>query len=284
MIRAKSNVEVFALARKEVQTYALSIGGGFVGVGASVSVWTIGTQAVASYNTAEGGPDRGVFSASTATSSTAYYRKGDVVTVGTKRYAAKVDHASDGGVTGHSAAPNLNPYDWQGESGALNGPDRGAWSGSTDYFIGDEVTFGGQRYAAKVDLPSGDPTDGNPDPDVYDNSEWQPANQSVSGADGVASGDGSNGYKSVLGGTTSSAPSSTPWVSGTTYNQGDVVSFGGKNYRARRDTVDTATAPNANFADWWLLSGGETATNSRISSGLTAPNSTLAGSGPGRPW
>src|SRR5207249_2730750 len=40
-VRAASDVEVNAVSRKEVQSYALSIGGGAVGVAASVSVWTV---------------------------------------------------------------------------------------------------------------------------------------------------------------------------------------------------------------------------------------------------
>ena len=44
-VRASGDVEVSALSRKDVKTFALSIGGGFVGVAGSVSVWTIGTQA-----------------------------------------------------------------------------------------------------------------------------------------------------------------------------------------------------------------------------------------------
>src|SRR5205807_589558 len=159
------------LSRKEVQTYAISIGGGFVGIGASLSIWTIGTQAVTSHNSGAGGPDRGTFSARTAPDATNSYHKRDVATFRAKQYTVQI------------------------------------------------------------------------------------ANQSVSGADGVASGDGSNGYKSAFNGTTSSAPSTTPWVSGTSYNQGDVVTFNGKKFRERQPTTaNLVLDPEHNFTDWWQLS------------------------------
>ena len=42
------------LSRKEVQTYALSVAGGFVGVAISVSVWSVGTKANSNYQDADG--------------------------------------------------------------------------------------------------------------------------------------------------------------------------------------------------------------------------------------
>jgi len=44
-VHAVKDVEVNGLSRKEVQTYALSAAGGFVGVAISVSVWSVGTKA-----------------------------------------------------------------------------------------------------------------------------------------------------------------------------------------------------------------------------------------------
>jgi hypothetical protein len=84
MVNAAANVDVNALSLKSVSTYAVSIGGGFVGVAGSVSVWTIGTQSTTTYHDAPAGPHRGPWSAATAGSSDpdVYYKKGDVVTFG----------------------------------------------------------------------------------------------------------------------------------------------------------------------------------------------------------
>ncbi|MFL5756907.1 MAG: hypothetical protein ACJ77N_11475, partial [Chloroflexota bacterium] len=43
-VSANGDVEVNALSRKQVQTYALSLGVGFVGVAGSVSVWSVGSE------------------------------------------------------------------------------------------------------------------------------------------------------------------------------------------------------------------------------------------------
>ena len=173
-VRAAANVEVYSLSRKQVATYALSLGAGAVGVAVSVSVWTIGTQPVTTYHSADGGRDRETFSAATAAHADNFYRKGDVVTHLGKRYAAKVDHASNNG--GDDDAPNDNPADWQAESEALAGnnsvsgadgvasgngngyksvfggttsaPPADTWSAATPYASGDTVYYGGVKYVA----------------------------------------------------------------------------------------------------------------------------------------
>ena len=48
-VHAKADVEVNGLSRKEVQTYALSAAGGFVGVAIAVSVWSVGTKTNSNY-------------------------------------------------------------------------------------------------------------------------------------------------------------------------------------------------------------------------------------------
>jgi hypothetical protein len=87
-VHAKKDVEVFGLSRKEVQTYALSIAGGFVGVAIAVSVWSVGTQANSDYQDSGGaGPDKGTWAANVE------YHAGDVVTdsFDNKRYTARCD-------------------------------------------------------------------------------------------------------------------------------------------------------------------------------------------------
>ena len=120
--------------------------------------------------------------AATATDPNAYYRKGDVVTFNLKKYAAKVDHASDGAVVGaHFGNPDVNTLDWQGESegregtddsvnGAdsvaagggngyqsvftgttASGPSQDAWNIATPYAVGDAVSWSGYKYVAQLD-------------------------------------------------------------------------------------------------------------------------------------
>ena len=112
-VSAAGDVEVNALAYKHITTYALAIGGGFVGVSAAVSVWIVGTETVSTYNQDAAGPDKGNWSGS------ADYNKGDVVTGSDgKRYAAKVDHPSGDPVSGST--------DWSGDKDAFTatgGPD-----------------------------------------------------------------------------------------------------------------------------------------------------------------
>ena len=84
----EEDVEVYGLSRKEVQTYALSAAGGFVGVAIAVSVWSVGTQANSNYqDTGGAGPDKGTWAANVE------YHAGDVVTdsFDNKRYMARCD-------------------------------------------------------------------------------------------------------------------------------------------------------------------------------------------------
>ncbi|HET7465666.1 MAG TPA: hypothetical protein VFL29_03300, partial [Candidatus Dormibacteraeota bacterium] len=82
-IWAKNTVQVNALSIKHVQTYAVSIGGGFVGVAGAVSVWSVGTSPNASYSDDAGGPDRGTWD------NTVSYTSGDHVTFNSDSYVAR---------------------------------------------------------------------------------------------------------------------------------------------------------------------------------------------------
>ena len=185
---AGGDVEVNGVSRKEVQTYALSIGAGAVGVAASVSVWTVGTKSSGAYHDSGGGPDRGNWSSTVANDpdSADYYHKGDVVTWAVsdggdgKRYAAKLEHPL--GNPGNSAQ-------WQGESDAYQGnedsitgaddvaggggggytsafagttssaPAPVGWSNGATYDAGDVVTYndgsGTHKYQALIDITGG---------------------------------------------------------------------------------------------------------------------------------
>src|SRR5437773_6340295 len=157
-VSAAANVDVNALSRKDVSTYAVSIGGGFVGVAGSVSVWTVGTQATTTYHDAPAGPDRGTWSNTTATSTDpdVYYHKGDVVQYGSpaKTYAAKKDQP---------LTVPTNTTDWEPETNALapapsshDGRFKGTWTEGTSYALGDFVRHpsNGLHYKATAAGPS----------------------------------------------------------------------------------------------------------------------------------
>ncbi|MGZ4129286.1 MAG: hypothetical protein ACXVPR_00475, partial [Actinomycetota bacterium] len=313
IVNAAGDVGVFGLSTKNVQTYALSIGGGFVGVAGSVSVWTIGTDPVTSYNDAAGGPDKGVWS------SGAHYNKGDVVTFGGKKYAARVDNPS--------GDPVADPSEWDGGTNALaSTTDKGTWTNGTDYAKGDVVQdpMDSKYYGATVDHPN---TSMNPSTNL---GQWQiaagPGQSAQGSADAAASGNdesGGPGYKSILGGASASSSGPAPaWASGS-YSRDDKVGFGGDTYTARRDItstgawsnsttyhlgqivtfdgkdwaaqVDSPTVgadpetnsaqwqlddPGHDRADWQLNSASDAKTNSRVASALSSPTTTLTSAAP----
>ncbi|HEY3921306.1 MAG TPA: carbohydrate-binding protein, partial [Gaiellaceae bacterium] len=140
-VRALGNAEVNALSEKNVQTYALSVGGGFVGGAAAVSVWSVGTEANSTYNEAAGGINRGTFDASNETSSNEsdHYHKGDVVTdtksgcgsCSAQTFAAKVDDPTTAPQF-DSNGNGVDSSDWQASSDALAGSGGSSAQGSAD--------------------------------------------------------------------------------------------------------------------------------------------------------
>src|SRR5439155_14211294 len=180
-VRANDDVSVFALSRKDMQTYALSIGGGFVGVAASVSVWSVGRNATTTYQD-DGGGAKGAWNSGTK------YGQGDVVTFGAQKYHATAT-TNDARL---AQDPTVNTSDWAvvetqqpltssngsattdadavasggdascgdpscsdsgpGYKSGLEGAsvrDQGAWSSGATYRQGDVVTFGGQKYVGR---------------------------------------------------------------------------------------------------------------------------------------
>ena len=121
IVDAANNVNVNALAIKNVQTYAISIGAGFVGAAGSVSVWSIGTQPTSNYT--DGSMNRGNWSAGTD------YKKGDIVTASDgKQYSAGSDlpHPSP------NPANGANPSQWEASQNSLqtSGGNAGDSAGS----------------------------------------------------------------------------------------------------------------------------------------------------------
>ncbi|WP_367889442.1 hypothetical protein [Humibacter ginsenosidimutans] len=107
-VYAAHDLTLNALAAKSIRSYALSVGAGVVGIAASVSVWTVGTDPTSSYNAGANGVDKGTWS------STGSYLTGDVVTGSDgQRYGALIDH------------PTLNPVadtshsQWEAAADAL---------------------------------------------------------------------------------------------------------------------------------------------------------------------
>src|SRR4029077_14698733 len=62
-VNAGTTVDVNALAIKHVTTYAVAIGGGFVGVAGAVSVWSLGTGGASSYDDGQGDTGNGMTTA-----------------------------------------------------------------------------------------------------------------------------------------------------------------------------------------------------------------------------
>ena len=277
-VRAALDVEVNSVSRKDVQTYALSIGGGAVGVAASVSVWTVGTKTTSTYHDSDGGPDRGTWSSATATSadSNVYYHKGDVVTYNGARYSAKQDQplgAPDAGVstTVNGAGQNVG-------SGSLTVASTAGFASSgtfTGVGIDGTCTYTSTNATQFLGVShcSGTPADAASI--IF--SEWQGASDALQGNSGSvgaadsAAGGGGGGYTSVFTGTTAAAP--TPWAPGP-YNKGAIVTDLGHTYHANNNIVDTATHPQQNTAEW-TNADSESAVNTRISNASAGPQSSI---------
>src|SRR5204862_1834007 len=102
-VRALKDVDVFALSRKNVQTYAVSVGGGFVGVAVAITVWSVGTTATTEYeDDGGGGTDKGAWISGTK------YGKGDLVHFGGKKYYA----TAETNAARVSQDPTATPLDW----------------------------------------------------------------------------------------------------------------------------------------------------------------------------
>src|SRR5207248_11178442 len=258
-VYAKNDVDVFALSRKDVQTYALSIGGGFVGVAGSVTDWSIGEQSTTSYQDDGGGQTKGDWSSGTQ------YGKGDVVTFGGQKYSAAQTTADT------STDPSANHTDWthvetkhplqssggnatsdsdsvaKGDGGykdGLNGAsvrDAGTWTSGTIYKQGEVVAFGGHKYVGRETTNGSRKTQ---DPTV-NTGDWQLYNSSAS-AD-KTNDRMSSGLANAMTGIGGAAPTSGPTASatgglrplslGTTATVNGAIRAGGSaNVRAMDDT------------------------------------------------
>ena len=268
-VTAGGNVEVYAVTKKDVSTFAVSAAGGFVGVAAAVSVWTIGTTATGGYHAADGGDDRGAWDSGTS------YRKGDVVSYNGKRYSAKVDNT----LTGAGNNPEANPTQWLGAQSALG---RGDYSGSAVYNKGDEVHLAGRYYTATEDGVQGIDPFADTSSYTADGSYWKRGGSLGSATQGgEAAQGGSGGYKdNTLTGSTASAAAPDPWNNATSYDEGERVSFGGRTFAARHNVASGGSDPTVASTDWREISGAETKTNDRLAGHLGGVSGTISGAAP----
>ncbi|TAM91272.1 MAG: hypothetical protein EPN43_04655, partial [Jatrophihabitans sp.] len=179
-IWANGSVEVDALSSKHVRTYAVSVGGGFVGVAGAVSVWSVGTAPNATYSTDDHGPNRQGWN------SGANYQSGDVVTYNSTTYIAKdnntnkrpdisrsdwkVDNpqnsTSGSGSDGQSQADTVAAGNGGGWKSILGGaPTTPAFATATAYKGGQLVSYNGHYYQAQGNFTS------TTTPDV-DTADW----------------------------------------------------------------------------------------------------------------
>ncbi|HKT57060.1 MAG TPA: hypothetical protein VJR25_09840, partial [Microbacterium sp.] len=239
---ANGTVRVNALSIKHVQTYAVSVGGGFVGVAGAVSVWSVGTAPNATYSADDHGPNRGAWS------STANYASGDVVSYGGHTWIAKQNST---GLTPASGSywKQDQPQDaTQGQgtdakgqadsiaAGGGSGQGAPAFSSAASYSKGDYVTYRGHTYQATADISAG-----GPNPDAVDGSGHVAAGNLWYGV--------SDGWKGALSGAPQDP--STPFVTAHAYHQGDLVSYNGHHYEALADFTSGST-PDVDTADWQL--------------------------------
>ncbi|MGN6127418.1 MAG: beta strand repeat-containing protein, partial [Humibacter sp.] len=173
-VYAARDLMLNALAAKSISSYALSVGVGAVGIAASVSVWTVGTDPTTSYNSGANGVDRGTWS------SAATYNKGDVVTASDgNRYGALVDHPTLNPVndTSHTqwegAADALAPSSGataQSQSGATaNGSGAGGYQSILDGAISGSTDKTNQRIAPTLTGASNSVHDAAPSSDLVNN-------------------------------------------------------------------------------------------------------------------
>ncbi|HEX4526566.1 MAG TPA: hypothetical protein VH108_07475, partial [Gaiellaceae bacterium] len=241
-VHAQQDVEVQGLSRKEVQTYALSAAGGFVGVAISVSVWSVGTATNSNYQDADG-TDRGNWA------QTVDYHTGDVVVdqndPNKQKFVARCD-----------ITPNVD------------------WTKDTKYnkcrVVHDPND--GNYYQALVDNPSSGSSD-FPDTNLgqwalytfdttkqphNDSADWEPPTNALdspsdSGKNNQsAQGNISSANLVASGNNDSSCGSPSLWNSGTAYNGGDCVKTAdGKVWKAK-DKIHWTTrnpADDSNPAD-----------------------------------
>ncbi len=213
IVKAKADIDVYALAIRDINTYAVSIGAGFVGAAGSVSVWTVGTTTNRSYNDADSGPDRGAWSLATATNAdpNVHYHKGDVVTASNgKRYGAKIDDP-----TQDPASPGQT--EWQGPTDSLH-----TSGGDADTTADTQASGGGGGYQRILDQPH-DTGVGSANSDISDQI----------GSGGTGDGVGKKIQDSAPSGKTHSALASGPMEGTVAFVDGTLDAGGAVNVIAR---------------------------------------------------
>lgn len=207
-IWATHDVGVYALAKKDILTLAVSIGAGFVGASGSVSVWSIGTATDGTYDDGsyEASRDRGTWSAATT------YAPGDIVT-GSDGNKYELRETETWGLVSQETF----------DAAVAEDPslDKGAWTSGANYSEDDLVSRGGKFYRALKNNTGVDPASVGEDPGA-----WRGISDDER-AELIA--DGSTDHGS--------------WSSGTAYVTGDIVDVDGIHYVATKNgTGDDPTA------------------------------------------
>ena len=216
-VTAKNDVGVYALAKKDVLTLAISAAGGFVGVSGSVSVWSIGSNSSGRYDDGyyDASKERGNWDAGTL------YTEGDIVTgIDGNKYAARdlTDDADGNSGNGYTPTRPIgdNPAAWaeisqdkfNSEAVATPSNNKGAWSSATTYAAGNLVTRSGKYYRANGATTNDDPATqadkwGRIDDDSLSTENGSAQQQSGDSASGS---DPNNGYRTIINGTSDNTP------------------------------------------------------------------------------
>ncbi len=156
-------------------------------------------------------------------------------------WAIDQDHANP-------AISLLNTIDTKlnGGSGGGGGGGSGScttWSAGTQYYVGNIVTYNGNRYICVNDNPGYDP--------VISTWFWDPTSKSCDGGD--------------TGGGTCSA-----WAAGTQYYTGDIVSYSGTNYICEHDNPGY----NPVISTWFWEPTSAGCRSTRLTTNLAINNTT----------
>src|SRR5215203_4846896 len=121
-VKANLDAIVAALSIKDVQTYAVSFGAGFVGVAGSVSVWSVGMQTTTTYQESPAGDNKGPWVSGTE------YNAGDIVTHAGKQWTAREDIRGADKTT----APDAGGSKWIVNQKTATSSDKGSAVGDAD--------------------------------------------------------------------------------------------------------------------------------------------------------
>ena len=232
-VHHSKDIGVYALSKKDILALAVSVGGGFVGVAGSISVWSIGTATSGRYS------DRKNMPASVAWAPGTRYYEGDIV------------KGSDGNDYELRDLAGPNDPDWRlitadefaSLTNATTGDpslNKGSWNSGTPYLKQQIVQdANGRRYQALTDNTNRNPID-SLDTSLGENpvAPWLEVTE--------------DNYNYLIG---QNPGHEGAWSNGHAYVKGDLVTKAGKFYVAMRST--TANDPAVPDDNVWGRVGGD---------------------------